>query len=182
MSTFSLVHGGHYLSLEDPEIENIQIRGIAHALGMICRFNGHVDEFYSVAEHSVHVSNVLRLRGFNIHTQLCGLLHDAQEAYVGDLVQPMKNMSPLGKHYKIIEDRFEAVIAEKFKLQWNDEIRKEVRQADLDMCALEMKTLMSENPIPVNIAVPPDNITINNSSPRESTTLFMRVYRDLTEV
>lgn len=66
-------------------IKNIDIIDIAHSLGNICRFNGHCNKFYSVAEHSIYVS-----RNCSDDLKLWGLLDDAAETYIGDLVRPIK--------------------------------------------------------------------------------------------
>lgn len=92
-------------ALDDKDIE---IEDIAHALALLCRFNGHCREFYSVAEHSVWVSeNCLSEQA------LAGLLHDAAEAYLGDIPTPIKDQLP---EFKKAEERAEAVIARVFGL------------------------------------------------------------------
>lgn len=70
----------------DPRAEDIEIGDIAHALSMICRYNGHVRAFYSVAQHSVIVSRFVE-PGFALY----GLLHDAAEAYLGDMTRWVKH-------------------------------------------------------------------------------------------
>jgi 5'-nucleotidase len=69
----------------DPRPEDVCIEDIAHALGMICRYGGHCLDFYSVAEHSVHVSNLVPSQ-----YALAALLHDAPEAYCCDIPRPLK--------------------------------------------------------------------------------------------
>lgn len=75
----------------DPRPEDVDIQDIAHSLSMQCRFNGHTRVFYSVAEHSLIVSEELALQGYDKLLQLYGLLHDAAEAYICDLPRPIKN-------------------------------------------------------------------------------------------
>lgn len=110
-----------------PKAEDIDIRDIAHALSMQCRFNGHVPRFYSVAEHSVLVSDLLP-----DNLKLAGLLHDAAEAYLGDVISPIKvNMA----NYLDLEAQMEAVIFESFGL--NPDLIKDIKYADQYALSLE---------------------------------------------
>lgn len=76
----------------------IHIADIAHSLALQCRYNGHSSGFYSVARHSILVAE--RLKG--TEHELAGLLHDAAEAYLGDLVRPLKHTT-FGAVYRIAE-------------------------------------------------------------------------------
>ena len=73
---------GHRFFLNDPRPEDIHIEDIAHALANICRFGGHSRTFYSVAEHSILVAEILRQDSQPRHVIFAGLMHDAAEAYV----------------------------------------------------------------------------------------------------
>ena len=70
--------------------EDINIDDIAHSLSRICRYGGHVDNYLSVARHSIWVQSRLRNIGCGNETQMWGLLHDATEAYLGDVTSPIK--------------------------------------------------------------------------------------------
>lgn len=102
-----------------PRAEDIHIQDIAHALGMQCRYNGHVNRFYSVGEHCVLMSdwvlaNSVMAAGLTIEqTALWALLHDAPEAYIGDMIRPLKLMMP---EFREADDRIMAVIADRFAL------------------------------------------------------------------
>lgn len=89
MKTTILLNSGAYFDYEKLDIEHLDINDIANGLAMTCRFGGQCDEFYSVAEHSVWVS-------FFVPQEyaLCGLLHDATEAVLGDTPKPRKNKQP----------------------------------------------------------------------------------------
>ena len=80
-----MTYTGRHFTPFDPKIQDIDIRDIAHALSNICRFGGHCSEFYSVAEHSILVSILCPPE-----LKLAGLLHDAAEAYLGDVPTPLK--------------------------------------------------------------------------------------------
>lgn len=112
--------GGKFYYLT-PKPEEVLIGDIAHALSLQCRFNGHTDEHYSVAEHSVLVSDMVMNDTKSHKSALAGLLHDAAEAYIGDVVSPLKSMLA---EYKEIEDRVERCIARAFNLPfpWPPEV------------------------------------------------------------
>jgi hypothetical protein len=76
-------------SLLDPKAENVNFAEIAYILSHLPRFNAHTKVPYSVAEHSVHIHDELRRGGFHPMVCLLGLLHDAHEAYIGDIITPV---------------------------------------------------------------------------------------------
>jgi hypothetical protein len=115
-----------------PEPEKIVIEDIAHALSNICRFTGHVRQFYSVAQHSCHVAQLVRPQ-----FQLWALLHDASEAYLCDLAAPVKNQLP---GYKLAEEAVMRAVAIRFGLRWP--MPPEVKNADMRMFYRERENLM----------------------------------------
>jgi len=117
----------------DPRPEDIDVRDIAHALSLLCRFNGHVRRFYSVAEHCVLMS-----RAVPEQHALYALLHDATEAYVGDMIRPLKGSMP---HYREAEDRVMDAIAERFGLP--GVMPAEVHDADNRILLTERDALMA---------------------------------------
>lgn len=110
------------VALQTPSPSDLDIRDIAHALSLVNRFGGHTIEPYSVAAHSCHVSRIV-----NPRWALHGLLHDAAEAYLGDIVRPLKQFVPA---YGRIEMRFDEAIAKRFGLEWTHEAHRAVKQAD----------------------------------------------------
>lgn len=127
----------------DPRPEDIDIGDIAHALSQVCRFGGHCLRAYSVAEHSVRVAQAIRDYGGSHDTQFEGLLHDAAEAYIGDVIWPLKQAEELGG-YKRIERAIEHAIADRFGLPR----RKSpiVKHFDLVLLSTEKRDLMSAGP------------------------------------
>lgn len=99
------------------EADDIEIVDIAHALARQCRYNGHTSGFLSVARHCVWVAGRLRDQGYSRRTILAGLLHDAAEAYLGDMIRPLKH-GELGEGYLKVEARLEAEIAKAFGIRF----------------------------------------------------------------
>ncbi len=95
----------------DPHPDDVCLLDIAHALAHLCRFTGHVREFYSVAEHCVRASFVTPQTD-----SLWALLHDAGEAYLLDLARPVKHLPELAA-YREAEARWEEAIATRFGLE-----------------------------------------------------------------
>lgn len=117
----------------------IRIKDIAHALSNLCRFNGHCKQFYSVAEHSTLVADIVQALHGTMTDELAGLLHDASEAYLGDWSQPLKSVMP--SWLKNRESKLMARIYEKFSILWYD--REVVKRADDIALAIEARDLMA---------------------------------------
>lgn len=125
----------------DPRAEEVDPVDIAHALSMICRYGGHTRRFYSVAEHCVLMSHAVAPE----HA-LWALLHDATEAYVGDMVRPLKHHMPA---YRDVEDRLMVVILERFGLELVDGdelIPAAVKEADNRILLDERAAVLSPPP------------------------------------
>lgn len=106
--------GNQMISIHDPKPEQMQLPVIGRSLSKICRYSGNTVSFYSVAEHSVYVYRHLRDSGEPIEVQRAGLMHDAPEFLLGDIISPVKRA--IGPAYGILEDRLWGVIATRFKL------------------------------------------------------------------
>jgi hypothetical protein len=132
-----LLHSGHYFDLLDPAASRFTVGDIAHGLGNVCRFAGQSRRFYSVAEHCWHASFLVpHLLAFPV------LMHDAAEAFVGDVTRPLKSLLP---EYKAIEKRIDAVIAERFKIKLSQPAVEEITRADIAMLAAEQAAMMASH-------------------------------------
>lgn len=98
----------------DPQIGEVRSNDIANGLSLTCRYGGQGDanRYYSVAEHCVLMTDWTRNDGASHERQLCVLLHDASEAYAGDVIRAMK--VALGDSYKRVEDRIQETILLKY--------------------------------------------------------------------
>lgn len=147
------------------EPEDIDPVDIAHALSLICRYGGHVNRFYSVAEHCVLLSQHVPA-GY----ALWALLHDATEAYVGDMVRPLKQHMPA---YCDVEDRLMTVIARRFGL-YGAAIPDVVRDADSRILLDERAVLMSAPPQPWGQdELEPLGVEVVGHDPRSAESLFL---------
>lgn len=94
-----------------PQTDEVKIEDIAHALSQMCRANGHFKTFYSVAQHSINCAKEAKARELSDKIQLACLLHDASEAYISDIIRPVKCYL---EEYRKIENNLQKVIYEKF--------------------------------------------------------------------
>jgi uncharacterized protein len=118
----------------DPRPSEINIDDIAHGLSHQFRFGGHTRRGYSVAQHSVLVS-----QHCDPDDALWGLLHDASEAYLGDMPRPIKHLPEMAP-YRHAERRIMDCVCERFKLE--SEMPSSVREADERALATEVRDLM----------------------------------------
>lgn len=177
MSTY----GGPRIDPQRMVVGDVKIRSIARALSMLCRYAGHVKKFYSVAEHSVHVS-----RAVNFETdgdlRLAGLLHDATEAYVCDLPTDLKHLDALAG-YRAIEDRLQKVIFAALDVRPFN-LPPAVKRADKRVARNEALAIL--DPVPEwahDERYPPYTfLHISAWDPAEAEEQFMRRYMELTKV
>jgi len=156
----------------DPNPEKILIEDVAQALAHQCRFGGHASKFYSVAEHSVHVSHLCLPE----HA-LWGLLHDASEAYLVDLPRPLK-LLPEFAAYREAERRLQRAVAVRFGLA--PEQPASVTAADDTMLWIEAHSLLGSMPVEViRDTRPPFEIT-DPLLPVEAERLFLSRFNELT--
>jgi hypothetical protein len=142
MTAFGLVgstirlHSGGYIDLLDPDPAAIRLDDIALALSQICRFGGHTARFYSVAEHCWHATDQARIDGHGWDVQRAALLHDATEAYLGDVIKPLKVLLP---EYVAIEARWEQVIRQRFGLSEDPAVWATVQEIDQALLIAERR-------------------------------------------
>lgn len=131
--------------------ELIDIVDIAHSLALQCRFIGHCLTFYSIAEHSILVADTVRkeltpwvkeLTPWVDNTCLAALLHDAAEAYLGDIARPIKH-HPMFKQVIELEKQILGKVMVKFGCTGAD--WQLIKKADNIMLATEAKYLMADS-------------------------------------
>jgi hypothetical protein len=155
-----LTHTGRMVDPFNLRHEDIDIEDIAHALSHICRFTGHCSSHYSVAEHSVMVSELVPPE----HA-LAGLMHDAVEAYIGDIATPIKHrMEVNGEPIRDVEDRQFEVVADVFGLTLP--LDPCVKAADKKAFFWEMETVMCG---------------LSAGNVHDPYDMFMNRFRELTE-
>ena len=177
MSPEIMTTSGDYFNFLQPDENSFTIEDIAHALSHVCRFGGHCSEFYSVAQHSVLVSYLVKPE-----YALLGLLHDAQEAFLGDIPSPLKQILP---EYKRLEAIAERTILHKFGLSYTTKSKDNVKQADVIALATEKRDLLPANTDSdawswIN-DVPTHPLPIHPINSRLSRIRFLQRFYELTE-
>lgn len=133
---YTSTRSGRRFYLMAPRPDDVDLDDIAHGLAHQCRFNGQTTTFYSVAQHSLLVAQLVPRR-----LRLAALLHDAAEAYLGDVITPVKAMIP---DFALIEAHVLAVIGHRFgvNLDLDAPGNGQIKRADLIALATEKRDLM----------------------------------------
>ena len=161
----------------DPDPSQLDADDIARALANVCRFGGHSRVFYSVAQHSVIVSELVEQRGGDADDVFAALMHDASEAYLGDMPHPIKHRSALGAAFREAEARLEEAIRERFKIKPDVPVVKIVDRA---LLATERRAFSSEAwHWPELEDVEPLDLELTAWSPDEAAAEFARRYAEL---
>lgn len=131
------------LKIMDPE--SICIEDIAHGLAYTPRFAGQLEGFYSVGQHSFYMAI-----NASVKNRLAVLLHDATEAYMGDMPSPFKKLFP---EFKSMENKLMAIIAKKFGFQFP--FHPEVKELDKEFLDIEWNSFVTkEHPMPLEYEDP----------------------------
>ena len=174
------VASGSFFRPLDPDHRYIDVKDIAHALANLCRFGGHCRQFYSVAQHSVLVS-----LWCDPEDGMWGLLHDAAEAYLGDLSSPIKHYGgDFGEYYR----RAEAVLLQTVSTHFGlpPAIPSSVHRADRWLLAAEARDLMGDpewaQEVRTSVSPPLERVPeIDVWEPRRARSEFLLRYYQLKE-
>lgn len=171
MSPEILLYSGKYFNFLNPEDHDYLITDIAHSLSLTNRYTGHTEFAYNVAQHSVLCSFLVP----HEHA-LHALMHDASEAYLGDIASPLKQLLP---EYKQIEAKVESSIAAYYGLEYPHP--KCVKEADMRMLRTEFEDVVKSKNIPdCCLQFPRAAFTIQPLSAKDSEIAFLERYYELT--
>ncbi|MEY5099132.1 MAG: hypothetical protein RJA36_1851 [Pseudomonadota bacterium] len=146
MSWILTAHGNG-IDLHYTRPEHMVLADVAHSLAQINRFTGHAQRPYSVAEHSLLVLDIVEhlFAPASVHCRLAALMHDAHEAYIGDISTPLKHT--LGETWALVEHRMERALRSAWGLHTAAyEHRDAIKQADLIALATERAQIMPPSP------------------------------------
>lgn len=139
MEPYIKCRSGRKFDYVNPTPEMVHVYDVAHAAGMICRFNGHTRDFFSIAQHmfessvlSFHKTHGLPEKRRQVLAYAC-LMHDAHEAYVGDWPSPLKIVLP---EFRVVERRVLEAVETAFGTQHmmaDPEILAHVKEVDLEL-------------------------------------------------
>ncbi len=178
-----ITYTGKVFNLLNPKPEMVCIEDIAHSLAYQCRYTGHTRQFYSVAQHCVLMAMNDDLPG----DSLVKLLHDADEAYIGDIARPWKNLlwlkDPTTGYFQTVRG-FEREIQPIIGLALGVDLSHstEVKESDIRMMATEVRDLMPEGfsaeEWSLDISNPVKEV-INPWPPFTSEMCFLELYNEL---
>lgn len=176
MPEYIITHSKKLLDPINPDKDSILIEDIAHALSMICRANGQLPVFFSVAQHSILCCREAMARGLSKKICLACLLHDASESYMADIIRPVKKN--LDAYIKI-EKKLQDTVYEKFVGTLSESERITVAEIDDAMLYQEFFILMGEKlSEELPIKTHPEFITLDFATVEKE---FIMLYNKLSD-
>lgn len=174
-SSMYWLSSGKIVDVLRPRAEDVDFNDIANGLARVQRFGGQINaEHYSVAEHSVLVSRLCSPRN-----ALLGLMHDASEAYIGDVVTPLKRQIP---DYRAVEDRWMLSIGIALGVgSALVHLPIDVKVADARALQTERRDLYTP-PRRDESGIEPASWEVKGLRPRAAEKLFRKRFHDLTGV
>ncbi len=165
-----MLRSGAWFDFLDPGDSDFTIEDIAFGLSNICRYSGQCSEFYSVAEHSLLVANVTPDHAYS------ALMHDAAEAFIGDITRPLKQLLP---DFKRIESSVEQAVFERFHVP--NPMPKAVKAADLRVLAAEQIQIMPPETSRWSLeeGVDPAPVKVRHLPPKAAREAFLERFREL---
>jgi len=154
---------GKVINLLDPKPEEINIEDIARGLAYNCHFGGHTPKFFSIAQHCLMVVQMMKEDNCSTELMMAGLLHDAAEAYLGDVVKPLKVELD---RYQEIENKMLSVIFEKYNINYSN--MPLIKIYDIEVQKMEFFTFYKGG-----------NEITEFLDPEQSRELFLKIYEEL---
>lgn len=184
MSTLTTITGRTVNPL-DMKAEDIDLFDIAHSLSLQCRFMGHVRHFYSISQHSILVSKLVK----SPHNALAALFHDAAEAYIGDIITPIKDKIYVGikhgqfydrsYHIRKIEEQIMSLVWQKLNIVVDNETLLDIKLADREAYSYESQALKKyRNPLPGYTMA--TKMVGGVQYPKTALLMFLQRYKELT--
>jgi len=180
-----LTYSGKIFNPKAPTERMISITDIAHGLAMNPRFNGQLNEFYSVGEHSIMVAEIIRRMGHDPRIQLLALFHDGEEAYTGDIPSPVKDL--LKPSIEDIAELIKIAIykkldirkpdsVEKRQIKWADEVAFIIEDRDLRTSGLDAQTYLKDKKVPLTILKMCEDLKADPIGPKYAKIKFFETY------
>ena len=160
----------------DPSITEVFVDDVAHHLSMICRYGGATKFHYSVGQHVVLICRWLHAAKRTPMEQFWGLHHDDSEAYIGDVIRPLKAEI---NGYLAVEEKLMGAIVDRFRL--SAKMPSIVKEADIRICADERDQVLNPCIRPWGLELEPLGIEIRKWSPEEARAAFLQEHYRLVE-
>lgn len=141
MNYITTYTGKHFDPL-NPDVSQVDIRDIAHALSLTCRGNGHVKTFFSVGQHCINCALEAEKRGCSRRVILACLIHDASEAYMSDVPRPFKKS--LTEYQKTEQKILDMIYTKFLQTPLSEEEERLLKCIDNDMLYYDLKELLGE--------------------------------------